>query len=50
MLTNYRDRIVIYPLVCSTRITVSDILDYLAGEMLMPDIVADFLDLCEEDI
>ncbi len=57
VIPNYRDRVVIDPAIRSgkpvirgTRITVSDILDYLAGGMSMIDIVTDFPDLCEDDI
>ena len=56
-MTNYHDRIVLDPAIRSgkpiirgTRITVADILDYLAGGMSPSDIVADFPDLDEEDI
>ena len=56
-MVHYQDRIVIdpairrgKPIIRGTRITVSDILDYLAGGMSIADILADFPDLCEEDI
>jgi len=32
------------------RITVSDVLDYLASGMSIPEIIADFPELTEEDI
>jgi uncharacterized protein (DUF433 family) len=51
------DRITINPLVRSgkpiirgTRITVSDILEYMAGGMSPTEILADFPDLSAEDI
>lgn len=53
----YHDRIVLDPAIRSgkpiirgTRITVADILDYLAGGMSPSDIVADFPDLDDKDI
>lgn len=53
----YHDRIGIDPSVRSgkptirgTRITVSDILEYLAGGMSQEEILADFPDLTAEDI
>lgn len=53
----YHDRIVLDPAIRSgkpiirgTRITVADILDYLAAGMSPSDIVADFPDLFDEDI
>lgn len=53
----YRDRIVIdpavrggKPVIRGTRITVSDILEYLAGGMTQEEILADFPDLKPEDI
>ena len=54
---NYADRIVIDPAVRSgkpcikgTRITVYDILEYLAGGMTEDDILRDFPSLSREDI
>ncbi len=54
---DYRDRIDIDPAIRSgkptirnTRITVSDILEYLAGGMSQEEILADFPDLTDEDI
>jgi uncharacterized protein (DUF433 family) len=54
---DYRDRIGIDPAIRSgkptirnTRITVSDILEYLAGGMSQEEILADFPDLTAEDI
>ncbi|MGH8549801.1 MAG: DUF433 domain-containing protein [Methylococcales bacterium] len=38
------------PIICGTRITVSDILEYLAGGMTEDEILADFPDLAREDI
>lgn len=38
------------PIICGTRITVSDILEYLAGGMSEQEILADFPDLLHEDI
>ncbi len=38
------------PIIRGTRITVADIVDYLAGGMSPPDIVADFSDLHDEDL
>lgn len=38
------------PVIRGTRITVSDILEYLAGGMSHEQIVADFPDLSEDDI
>jgi len=38
------------PCVRGLRITVGDVLDYLAGEMSMEEIIADFPDLTREDI
>ena len=56
-MTDYHDRIVLDPAIRSgkpiirgTRITVSDILDYLAGGMSPSDIVADFPDLHDADV
>ncbi|MFN8637388.1 MAG: DUF433 domain-containing protein [Chloroflexota bacterium] len=53
----WRDRIVVDPEVRSgkprikgTRITVYDILEYLAGGMSEDEILADFPDLTREDI
>jgi uncharacterized protein (DUF433 family) len=52
-----QDRIIIDPAVRSgkpiirgTRITVSDVLEYLAGGMSHAEIMADFPDLTEEDV
>jgi uncharacterized protein (DUF433 family) len=54
---DYRDRVGIDPAMRSgkvvirgTRITVSDILEYLAGGMSREEILADFPDLTDEDI
>ncbi len=54
---DYRDRINIDPairggksVIRGTRITVSDILEYLAGGMTKDEILADFPDLSAEDI
>jgi len=54
---NWRERILINPAVRSgkpcvkgTRITVYDILEYLAGGMSEDDILKDFPDLTREDI
>lgn len=56
-MTNPLERITINPAVRSgkptvrgTRITVSDILEYLAGGMAPEEILADFPDLVIEDI
>jgi uncharacterized protein (DUF433 family) len=38
------------PVIRGTRITVSDILEYLAGGMSHEDLLADFPDLSEDDI
>ena len=38
------------PCIRGMRITVSDVLDYLAGGMTIPEILADFPELTEEDI
>jgi uncharacterized protein (DUF433 family) len=38
------------PCIRGLRITVSDVLDYLAGGMTQQDILADFPDLSETDI
>jgi uncharacterized protein (DUF433 family) len=38
------------PIICGTRITVSDILEYLASGMTEDEILADFPDLLHEDI
>ncbi|HYE32936.1 MAG TPA: DUF433 domain-containing protein [Methylomirabilota bacterium] len=54
---DYRDRLVIDPLVRSgkpcvrgTRITVSDVLDYLGGGMSISEVLDDFPDLTIQDI
>lgn len=54
---DYRDRIKIDPTIRSgkpviknTRITISDILEYLAGGMSQEEILADFPDLSAGDI
>lgn len=54
---DYHDRIGIdssvrsgKPTIRGTRITVSDILEYLAGDMSQEEILADFPDLTAEDI
>ena len=38
------------PVICGTRITVSDVLEYLASGMSEGEILADFPDLSHEDI
>ncbi len=38
------------PTIRGTRITVSDILEYLAGGMSQDEILADFPDLTEQDV
>lgn len=38
------------PCIRGLRITVGDILDYLAGGMSIPEVLHDFPDLTEEDI
>lgn len=38
------------PIIRGTRITVADILEYLAGGMSQDEILADFPDLAEDDI
>ncbi|MEL6262396.1 MAG: DUF433 domain-containing protein [Cyanobacteria bacterium J06554_11] len=54
---DYRDRIDIDPLIRSgkprirgTRITVSDIFDYLGGGMTIEEVLEDFPDLTSSDI
>jgi uncharacterized protein (DUF433 family) len=54
---NYRDIITIEPgkrsgkpCIRGMRITVSDVLEYLAGGMSIDEIVSDFPDLTDEDI
>lgn len=54
---DYREHIIVDPAVRSgkpvvrgTRITVSDVLEYLAGGMTQEEILADFPDLNPEDI
>jgi uncharacterized protein (DUF433 family) len=54
---NYRERITIDPRIRSgkpcirgTRITVSDVFDYLGGGMTIPEVLEDFPDLTAEDI
>ena len=54
---DYRERITINPEIRSgkacvrgTRITVADVLDYLAGGMTVAEILDDFPDLTAEDI
>jgi uncharacterized protein (DUF433 family) len=54
---NYQDRITIEadkrggkPCIRGLRITVYDVLDYLAGGMSVEEIIADFPDLTREDI
>jgi uncharacterized protein (DUF433 family) len=44
------DRIVLDPGIRGTRITVSDILEYLAGGMSQDEILADFPDLAPDDV
>lgn len=57
MTMDWRDRITITPgvrsgkpCIKSTRITVYDVLEYLAGGMTEAEILADFPDLTAEDI
>jgi uncharacterized protein (DUF433 family) len=38
------------PCIRDLRITVSDVLEYLAGGMSIPEIIADFSELTEADI
>ena len=38
------------PCIRGTRMTVTDVLEYLAGGMTQQDLLADFPDLTEEDI
>lgn len=38
------------PCICGTRITVGDILDYLAGGMTIDQVLGDFPDLQDADI
>lgn len=38
------------PCIRGMRITVSDVLEYLAGGMSIPEIISDFPELTEEDI
>lgn len=54
---DYRERIVLdpnvrsgKPIIRGTRITVSDVLEYLAGGMSWEEILADFPDITAEDI
>jgi uncharacterized protein (DUF433 family) len=54
---DYQDRIVLDPAVRNgkptirgTRLTVSDVLEYLAGGMSQDEVLADFPDLTREDI
>jgi len=54
---NYRDIITLEPgkrsgkpCIRGMRITVVDVLEYLAGGMSIPEILADFPELTEEDI
>ena len=54
---DYRERITIEPGVRSgkpcirgTRITVTDVLEYLAGGMSVDEVLADFPDLTEADV
>jgi len=56
-IVNWQDRIVVDPTVRSgkpcvkgTRVTVYDVLEYLAGGMSEDEILADFDDLVREDI
>lgn len=56
-MADYLDRITLNPeirsgkpIIRGTRITVSDILEYLAGGMSEQEILADFPDLTHEDI
>lgn len=55
--SDYRDRIVLdpkirfgKPIVRGTRITVGDVLGYLAGGMSEAEILADFLQLTRDDV
>jgi uncharacterized protein (DUF433 family) len=55
--TDYRDRIVLdpeirfgKPVVRGTRITVGDVLGYLAGGMSEAELLAEFPQLCREDV
>jgi uncharacterized protein (DUF433 family) len=57
MVTDYRERIVLdpevrfgKPVVRGTRITVGDVLGYLAGGMSEDEVLADFPQLAREDI
>ncbi len=54
---NYKDRITIEPgkrggkpCICGLRITVYDVLEYLASDMTEEQILKDFPDLTNEDI
>ena len=38
------------PIICGTRVSVVDILEYLAGGMTREDILSDFAELSSEDI
>ena len=38
------------PCIRNTRMTVTDVLEYLAGGMTHADLLAEFPDLCEQDI
>jgi len=38
------------PCISGTRMTVTDVLEYLAGGMMHEELLADFPDLTEEDI
>ncbi len=38
------------PIIRGTRVTVSDVLEYLAGGMSRDDVLADFPYLCADDI
>ena len=38
------------PCIRGMRITVTDVLEYLAGGMTIPEILADFPELTEEDV
>ena len=47
---DYRERITLDPRVRGTRITVSDVFDYLGGGMTVADVLEDFPDLAADDI
>jgi uncharacterized protein (DUF433 family) len=47
---DYRERITIDPRIRGTRITVSDVFDYLGGGMTISEVLDDFPDLTADDI